>query len=221
MAKEHVLIKFLTRIFLPLLIIGVYLLVDFILIALFTNIQGGESVRVSSLFYPLFLFIFPLLLLLHGLISKISMYITFNLRPMLYVILGVFLFLTILSCYKSISVIVAIRSIVDLAVLAGLVLLYFKLLNWAREAQSKQLSIKVRFGLGLLSAIIIFSYSLISLLSRMGLTDYTVSILYAGCIVSYAWYVMIALSRYNWLKILMLIIALVNIILLNDLLSKY
>lgn len=108
-----------------------------------------------------------------------------------------------------------------MAVLAGLVLLYFKLLNWAREAQSKQLSIKVRFGLGLLSAIIIFSYSLISLLSRMGLTDYTVSILYAGSIVSYAWYVMIALSRYNWLKILMLIIALVNIILLNDLLSKY
>ena len=72
MAKEHVLIKFLTRIFLPLLIIGVYLLVDFILNALFTNIQGGESVRVSSLFY---IFIFPLLLLLHGLISKISMYI--------------------------------------------------------------------------------------------------------------------------------------------------
>lgn len=218
---KKVALELIIRWFLPLIIVVLYLLADFILNALFTNIQGGESVRVSSLFYPLFIFIFPLLLLLHGLISKISMYITFNLRPMLYVILGVFLFLTILSCYKSTSVIVAIRSIVDLAVLAGLVLLYFKLLNWTREAKSRQLSIKVRFGFGLLSAIIIFSYSLISLLSRMGLTDYTVSILYAGCIVSYAWYVMIALSRYNWLKILMLIIALVNIILLNNLLCKY
>ena len=218
---KKVALELIIRWFLPLIIVVFYLLVDFILNALFTNIQGGESVRVSSLFYPLFIFIFPLLLLLHGLISKISMYITFNLRPMLYVILGVFLFLTILSCYKSTSVIVAIRSIVDLAVLAGLVLLYFKLLNWTREAKSRQLSIKVRFGFGLLSAIIIFSYSLISLLSRMGLTDYTVSILYAGGIVSYAWYVMIALSRYNWLKILMLIIALVNIILFNNLLCKY
>lgn len=209
--------KFLTRILLPLLMIGAYLLADFILDALFTNIQVGESVRVFSFFYPLFLLFFPLLLLLHGLICKTNMYISFNLKQIACVILGVFLFLTFFFCYKSTSFIVAIKSIVKLAVIAGLFLMYLKMLNWSRDVHPEQMNVKLRLGLVVLSTIIILSYSLIFLFSNIGLIDYNLSILYTGAVVSYAWLVMITIVRYNWVKILILLLAVVNIILLNNL----